>query len=79
MGRINKPKASALQYWPRKRAERLIPNVNWNAIKKNEVGLMGFIGYKAGMVSVYAKDDTADSMTKGKKLLFLQQLWNVLR
>ncbi|VVB80635.1 50S ribosomal protein L3 [uncultured archaeon] len=69
MGRINKPKASALQYWPRKRAERLIPNVNWNAIKKNEVGLMGFIGYKAGMVSVYAKDDTADSMTKGKKII----------
>lgn len=68
MAKINKPKASALMYWPRKRAERIIPNVNWSALKKDS-GLMGFIGYKAGMVSVYAKDDTADSMTKGKKIV----------
>ncbi len=68
MAKINKPKASALQYWPRKRAERIIPNVNWKAINKDS-GLMGFIGYKVGMVSAYVKDDTADSMTKGKKII----------
>jgi large subunit ribosomal protein L3 len=68
MGKISKPKASALQYWPRKRAERMIPNVNWNAIKRDS-GLMGFIGYKVGMASAYVKDDTADSMTKGKKII----------
>ncbi len=68
MAKINKPHAGSRQIWPRKRAERIIPNVNWDAIKK-ESGLMGFLGYKVGMVSAYVKDDTADSMTKGKKIV----------
>jgi large subunit ribosomal protein L3 len=69
MGKIHKPKAGSLQYWPRKRAERILPNVNWNAIKSTNNSLMGFIGYKVGMTSVFIKDDTADSMTKGKKII----------
>lgn len=68
MGKINKPKAGSLQYWPRKRAERILPNVNWTPIKK-DTGFMGFIGYKVGMTSVYVKDETPDSMTKGKKIV----------
>lgn len=68
MPKISKPKAGSLQYWPRKRAERILPNVNWKAIK-GASGLMGFIGYKVGMCSAYVKDDTADSMTKGKKIV----------
>jgi len=68
MGTIHRPKAGSLQYWPRKRAERILPNVNWSALKK-DAGLMGFIGYKVGMGSVFAKDDSADSMTKGKKIV----------
>ncbi len=68
MGKISRPKSGSEQYWPRKRAAKVLPNVNWDALKK-ESGLMGFIGYKVGMVSVYAKDDTADSMTKGKKII----------
>lgn len=69
MAKINKPKSGSLQYWPRKRAERILPNVNWHAIKTPHSGLMGFIGYKVGMTSAFVKDDTADSMTKGKKII----------
>ena len=35
MGAPNKPKAGSQQYWPRKRAERILPNVNWNTIKSD--------------------------------------------
>jgi len=69
MGQPGKPKAGSQQYWPRKRAERILPNVNWNPLKSETVGLQGFIGYKVGMTSVFLKDDTADSMTKGKKII----------
>lgn len=64
----HKPRAGSLQYWPRKRAEKMLPNANWDALKKDK-GLKGFIGYKVGMGSVYVKDDTPDSMTKGKKII----------
>jgi ribosomal protein L3 len=30
---------------------------------------MGFIGYKAGMVSVWVKDSTDDSLTKNKRIV----------
>jgi large subunit ribosomal protein L3 len=69
MGAPVKPKAGSQQYWPRKRAERILPNVNWNTIKSENANLQGFIGYKVGMTSVFMKDDTADSMTKGKKII----------
>ena len=71
MGKINKPKAGSLQYWPRKRAERILPGVNWNAIKSSskEAKMLGFIAYKVGMSSVCVKDDTPDSMTKGKRII----------
>ena len=63
------PRKGSLQYWPRKRARKILPSVNWDAIKSDSrPKLKGFICYKAGMVSVYVKDDTADSMTKGKKI-----------
>ncbi len=64
------PRHGSLQVWPRKRASKIIPSVNWNAIKDNSSKkLKGFIGYKAGMASAYVKDETADSMTKGKKII----------
>lgn len=64
----HKPRAGSLQFWPRKRANKPLPNANWNAIKK-ESGLLGFIGYKVGMGSVLTKDDSPDSMTKGKRII----------
>jgi large subunit ribosomal protein L3 len=63
------PRKGSLQFWPRKRVSKFLPSVNWNAIQSNSVkGLKGSICYKAGMMSAYVKDNTPDSMTKGKKI-----------
>ncbi len=63
------PRKGSLQYWPRKRANKFLPRVNWNAISDAKgKGLKGFICYKAGMASAYVKDNTPNSMTKGKKI-----------
>tara|TARA_Y100000310_G_scaffold335401_1_gene417372 strand:- start:15 stop:965 length:951 start_codon:yes stop_codon:yes gene_type:complete len=61
------PRKGSLQFWPRKRAKKFLPRVNWNAINSEE-NLKGFIGYKVGMVSVSVKDNTPDSLTKGKTI-----------
>ncbi len=68
MPRKSKPHAGSLQYWPRVRAKKIVPSVNWKPLKKDS-GIQGFIGYKVGMVSVYVKDLTEDSMTKGKRII----------
>jgi large subunit ribosomal protein L3 len=65
----NSPRKGSLQYWPRKRAKKALPSPNWKAVKIDSTKLKGFICYKAGMASAFVKDDTADSMTKGKKIV----------
>src|SRR3990167_7971582 len=62
------PRHGSLQYWPRKRADKFLPNVNWGAISTGKT-LKGFIGYKAGMTSLLVHDSTPTSMTKGKKII----------
>ena len=62
-----RPRFGSLQIWPRKRAERFIPSVNWKVIPGN--GLLGFIAYKVGMKSAFVKDNTPNSMTKDKKII----------
>jgi len=62
------PRKGSLQYWPRKRASKFLPSVNWDAIDSGK-NLKGFICYKAGMASASVKDDSPDSMTKGKKII----------
>jgi len=69
MAAPNAPRRGSLQYWPRKRARKFLPSVNWKAIKSSDKKLEGFICYKVGMASAYVKDDTPDSMTKGKKIV----------
>ncbi|HLC77905.1 MAG TPA: 50S ribosomal protein L3 [Candidatus Nanoarchaeia archaeon] len=64
-----RPRKGSLQVWPRKRASKFLPSVNWDAIDSGK-SLKGFITYKAGMTSVHAKDKTPDSMTKDKKIVF---------
>ena len=64
----HKSRCGSLQIWPRKRAEKFIPSVNWSAVS-GEKGLLGFIAYKVGMSSALVKDLTADSMTKDKKII----------
>jgi len=68
MGKTHKTKDGSLQFWPRKRARKLLPSVNWKAINSDKKGLMGFIGYKVGMASCLVKDLTPNSMTKDKKI-----------
>lgn len=67
----HRTRSGSLQIWPRKRARKALPRVNWVEVEKegNVRGLMGFIGYKVGMVSVYAKDNTEDSLSKGKRIV----------
>ena len=62
------PRKGSLQFWPRKRASKFLPSVNWDAISSGK-NLKGFICYKAGMKSAYVKDNTPNSMTKGKKII----------
>ena len=61
------PRKGSLQFWPRKRARKLLPRVNWKAIDSGK-NLKGFIAYKAGMASALVKDNTPDSMTKDKQI-----------
>lgn len=67
MGSRSAPRKGSLQFWPRKRAEKFLPRVNWIAIE-NSKNLKGFICYKAGMKSAIVKDNTPNSMTQGKKI-----------
>lgn len=72
MGKIHKPRAGSLQFWPRKRAAKHLPRVNWKPLEnkyKAHKGILGFICYKAGMARVLARDLTPDSMTKNKQII----------
>ena len=57
----------SLQFYPRVRAKKILPRVNWDALKKDS-GLLGFIGYKVGMMSAFVKDNGAHSLTKGQRI-----------
>ena len=65
------PHHGSLQFWPRKRAEKQIPSVNWDIVPKKDKtsGVLGFITYKVGMATAVVKDNTEHSMTKGKKMV----------
>jgi large subunit ribosomal protein L3 len=64
-----RPRFGSLQFWPRKRAKKALPRVNWDPITKQKgEGILGFIGYKVGMSTALVKDITEKSMTKGKKI-----------
>jgi len=63
------PRKGSLQFWPRKRAKKFLPSINWTHLhSKSDKKLLGFICYKAGMTSAHLTDNTPDSMTKGKKI-----------
>lgn len=67
-----RPRFGSLQIWPRKRAEKNLPSTNWKPIQNLKIegdGLLGFIAYKAGMATAVVKDDTPNSMTKGKRIV----------
>jgi large subunit ribosomal protein L3 len=64
-----RPRFGSLQFWPRKRAKKFLPRVNWDAVKKNSYqGILGFIGYKVGMANSTVIDNTEKSMTAKKRI-----------
>ncbi len=60
----------SLQFYPRVKARKILPRVKWSSLsdKRNDVGLLGFIGYKVGMKSAYVKDNLGSSLTKGQRV-----------
>lgn len=68
MTNANHMRKGSLQIYPRVRAKNIIPRANWDYVSRKEKGLMGFIGYKVGMVSLWVKDNTEHSMTKNKRI-----------
>ena len=72
MPQIRRPRRGSLQFYPRKRASKLLPSVNWNPVSKSisdkEQGLLGFIAYKAAMSTVLIKDATPKVQSSGKQV-----------
>lgn len=71
MGSLHRPRFGSLQFWPRKRAEKELPSLNWRILESKNLGktLLGTIAYKAGMCSAIVKDNTLNSLTKGKTIV----------
>ena len=68
MPRTSRPRKGSLQFWPRKRAAKILPSVNWKPVHGK--GILGFITYKAGMASALVKDLTEKSLTSKKQITF---------
>ncbi len=74
MGKLSSPRKGSLQFWPRKRAKKFLPSVNWKPVSKavssigSDKNLLGFICYKVGMKTAYVKDNTPNSITANKKI-----------
>lgn len=69
MGHIKRkrPRRGSLGFWPRKRAQDIVARVkNWAPTK--EAKLLGFAGYKVGMVSAITIDNRPKAPTKGEEV-----------
>jgi large subunit ribosomal protein L3 len=68
MGKKSRPRSGSLQFYPRKRAEKILPRCGWKSLKREDVNFLGFLGYKVGMTSAFVKDNSTNSLTKGQKI-----------
>jgi len=67
MVKESKPKAGSLQFWPRKRARRIYPLIKyWPG--KGKFDILGFAGYKVGMLQVFLRDNKKGSPTFGQEI-----------
>ena len=67
MGKAHHPRRGSMQFWPRKRAKHSLVRVrSW--APESKVKPLGFIGYKAGMVTIRAVDNHPKSLTKGQTI-----------
>jgi large subunit ribosomal protein L3 len=56
-----------MQYWPRKRAERIYPRVrSWQSL--DQAKPLGFAAYKVGMTHIIVTDNRKTSKTKGESI-----------
>ena len=65
MPHTNKPRDGSLQFWPRKRANRIYPNIS-NYPKVDGPKPLAFAGYKVGMTRVFFKQNKKGSPTHGQ-------------
>ncbi len=68
MGHRGHMRHGSLQFWPRKRAAKVLPSASFKTLSRNDIGLLGFIGYKVGMASAYVRDNGNTSLTKGQRI-----------
>ena len=68
MGHRGHMRHGSLQFWPRKRAAKVLPSASFKTLNRDDVGLLGFIGYKVGMASGYVRDNGSNSLTKGQRI-----------
>ena len=67
MAKHSKPRAGSLAYKPMKKAKKETPRIrSWAS--SDEVGFLGFAGYKAGMTNVLAVDNRKNSPTSGMEI-----------
>jgi len=68
---VHHPRSGSLQFWPRKRANKILPSANWKILENavSDKKILGFVGYKVGMLSALVKDNTPNSITKGKQIV----------
>lgn len=67
MGTKRRPRFGSLAYYPRKRAKRQTARIRyWAKIK--DAKLLGFAGYKVGMIHLMIADNNPNSMTKGETI-----------
>ncbi|MBU0466062.1 MAG: 50S ribosomal protein L3 [Nanoarchaeota archaeon] len=68
MPKTSRPRKGSLQFWPRKRAAKVLPSANWRPISAKSEGLLGFVAYKVAMATAIVKDTTDKSMTQNKQI-----------
>ncbi len=64
---IKKPRAGSLAYWPRKRAARIYPAIKAYP-KIDATKILGFAGYKAGMLQAIVVDNRKGAPTFGQEI-----------
>jgi large subunit ribosomal protein L3 len=67
MPTVRRPRFGSLGYYPRKRTKRQVARVRCWA-KEKEAKLVGFAGYKVGMIHLMVTDNDPNSMTKGEEI-----------
>ncbi|MFP3074966.1 MAG: 50S ribosomal protein L3 [Caldivirga sp.] len=68
--KIHRPRRGSMAYYPRKRARDIVPRIrNWPTVDLGKPTLLGFVGYKVGMVHATIVDDRKTSPFFGKELV----------